>query len=168
MLNIEFNGVNTPFLSVYDKYYKKIYNFILRQINNEENTKDLTSQTFFKAIKFLKSKNKPKINSAWLYTVASNEIKMFFRRQKKIKFIPFDESQEIKNNYADENDGLKYLKLERLKQLLTNLKQDEKIMIQLHFFEDMSYRDMGKMLKKSEGALRVRMHRILKGLKEMF
>jgi len=52
-----------------------------------------------------------------------------------------------------------------VKKFLTSLKPDEQNLISLRFYEKFSYAEIGEILKKKEGAVKVQTHRILKKLR---
>ena len=74
MINVK-NGDIDSLVPLFDKYHIKLYNFFLRLTRNRETAEDLTSNTFFKALDYIKKKN-PKIKnfSAWIYKIATNEL----------------------------------------------------------------------------------------------
>jgi RNA polymerase sigma-70 factor (ECF subfamily) len=84
------------FRPLYDKYFDRIFRFIYRRTENEEVTADLTSQTFLKALKKLdKYSFKGVPFSAWLYRIADNEVKAFYRLSFKKRVLSLD-GEEIK------------------------------------------------------------------------
>jgi len=69
---------------LYDKYIKKIYDFIYFKTTHKETAEDLTSQTFFKALEKIKTFNSDKGTfSAWLYQIARNTVIDHYRTMKK-------------------------------------------------------------------------------------
>lgn len=71
------------FAKLYDQYYSKIFSYILKRAADFEIAQDITSETFFKALKKLwqfRWRNIP--FSAWLYRIANNEIANYFRKNK--------------------------------------------------------------------------------------
>ena len=87
-----------------NKYYEPIYNYIFHRIIDKENADDLTSSTFLKAMKFIIRKN-PKIENfhAWIYKIATNEILMFKRGDKKrSKNILIEEYNIQISNFTDD------------------------------------------------------------------
>ncbi|MCD6550128.1 sigma-70 family RNA polymerase sigma factor, partial [bacterium] len=78
----------------YDKYYPQIFGYILKRVVDLEIAQDITSETFFKALKNLwKFRWKNISFCAWLYRIANNEIANYFRKNKKYS-ISLDELEE--------------------------------------------------------------------------
>lgn len=128
---------------LYDRYYQPVFRYILRRTTNIELTKDLTSETFFKALKHLNRfrwKNIP--FSAWLYRIAGNEVNGFYRKQKKFMRISLSNLPEI----SAKDDIMEELRmaeeeLERKKEFMEvhekifKLKPFYQTVITLRFFE---------------------------------
>jgi len=80
---------------VYGHYYPKIFGYVLKRTANLEIAQDITSETFFKALKKLWQFRWRNISfSSWLYKIATNEINKYFRRGK-YKSASIDELQEL-------------------------------------------------------------------------
>jgi len=83
------------FAELYDKYYSQIFGYILKRVADLEIAQDITSETFFKALKNLWKFRWKNISfcvypvghrrcsfGAWLYRIANNEIANYFRKNK--------------------------------------------------------------------------------------
>ena len=69
------------FAGLYDHYYPRIFGYVLRRTANLEAAQDITSETFFKALRKLWQFRWRNISfSSWLYKIASNEISQYFRQ----------------------------------------------------------------------------------------
>ena len=74
------------FGALYEKYFRRIFSFIYRQIDDEDITSDLCSQTFGSAINNAgKYQFRGVPVSAWLYKIASNEVNKYYRKKKSDK-----------------------------------------------------------------------------------
>ena len=153
-----------------NKYYEPIYNYIFHRIIDKENTDDLTSSTFLKAMKFIIRKI-PKIENfhAWIYKIATNEILMFKRGDKKrSKNISIEEYNiQISNFTDDTSENIdKNNEYAVLYKEMECLNEKEKTLIILHFFEKKTYHDISKILNIKENTLRPMMTRTLRKLKK--
>jgi RNA polymerase sigma-70 factor (ECF subfamily) len=159
------------FMAQYDEFYDRIYNYIFRSILHTETTEDLTSNTFFKALRYIRKKNtRVKNFSAWIYKIATNEIlsHLKYKRGKKTVSID-DEKLSLGKVLADEkcNPVDKYVDFLMVKEALGKLKDIERIMVEIHFFEGKDYSEMSQVLNMKESTLRSRIHRLLKKLKKL-
>ncbi len=95
------------FKPLYAKYYNPIFRFIYRRTDDEALAADLSSQTFLKAILSLKKfkwQNKP--FGAWLFRIATNEVKKHFRDRKEIFVIEEDkimDRPELRDEWLSHN-----------------------------------------------------------------
>ena len=104
MLQIDSNEDEKSFIKLYDKYYKKIFNYIFRSILHKETSEDLTSNTFLKALNFIKKKNPTIKNfSAWIYKIATNEILMHHRYKGGKNNVSLDDEKNQLQNILNNN-----------------------------------------------------------------
>jgi RNA polymerase sigma-70 factor (ECF subfamily) len=158
------------FLRFYDKFYKKIFNFILRHVFHRETAEDLTSQTFFKALRFVK-KNTPNIDNfnAWIYKLATNEILMHHRKKGvKSTFSIEDEREQVRTVLIEQKSVAPdmYVDFMAVRQELKKLQPREALIIELYYFEQKSYAEISEIVNIKETTLRSMIHRSLKKLKE--
>lgn len=168
----DLNEIEKLFIDSYDKFYDKIYNYIFRSIPNKELSEDLTSNTFFKALKYLKKNSKKIVNiKSWLYKIATNEILMHHRYNKD-KIIINCENEDFQsylmmneNILSIGNNEIDFL---AVKQAINELKSLEKVIIEMHYFENMDYQEISEILDIKVNTLRSLMHRTLKKLNDYF
>lgn len=148
---------------LYRKYFPKINNFVFHRVNNESDRHEIVSNVFFKAMKklslfrFIDSRKSS--FSAWLYRIAVNEINQFYRNQKRERKI-------VEMHQFNQVDGTDMsFSFELVKAKMQQFKQEDQNLIALKYFEKLSYKELGEIYKKSEGAMKVKMHRLLNRLR---
>jgi RNA polymerase sigma-70 factor (ECF subfamily) len=149
----------------YTKYYQKICLYIQSKGVVKEQAELLTSNVFFKAIENVK-KFEDRGNSfgAWLYKIASNEIAQSYRDNQKVRF---EEINEVVLNYS-ENDLNIDEKIIKIKKALSYLNSKQLRIIQLRYFEKMSFREISKELKINESNAKVSCFRALEQLRNIY
>ena len=155
------------FAPLYDKYYKPIFLFIFRRTEDEDLTADLTQHVFIAAminIKRYEFKGVP--FSAWLYRIALNEISMYFRKTKKERTISIEQN-DIKNIFEEVKENENEEKINKLTAVLAKLKPDEMQLVELRFFEQHAFAEIGLILGISENNAKVKMYRLLDKLKKL-
>lgn len=155
------------FAPIYNKYYDEIFGFVYKRVADEDMTADVTSMVFYKALyKLEKFKFKGLPFSAWLYRIAINEVNQHFRKQKKeTRFISID---EVQVGSFFESLEIAVNKEERIIELLEVIKPTELELIELRFFEEYSYREIGQVLGLSETNAKTKTFRVLKKLKKIY
>lgn len=157
------------FAPLYDKYYKQIFLFIYRRADDEEISADLTSQVFMKAIINLpKYEFKGVPFSAWLYRIASNEVNQHFRKHKTTRAISIEDSGiDRLAHELSELDEDAAIKEQVLTEGLQHLSKDEIQYIELRFFEDHSFKEIGFILNITENNAKVKTYRILDKIRKV-
>ena len=161
---------NNPkaFKKLYEKYYAVIFGFILKRTNDKDTTADITQQVFLNALTNIqKYTHKGLPFSAYLYRIAINECNGFFRKIKNTRFIVVDE--ECTNSLIDELviDDNRDAKLNKLTKVIEKLEGKEIQLLELRFFENRPFKEVGYILSISENLAKVKTYRLLSKMKKM-
>ena len=148
----------TRFGDLYEENFARVYAFIARRVHNRQETQDITSQVFARALANLQQfewQGKP--FAAWLYRLAANAISDHYRaKSRELSWqqpeITPDEI-EIAENRA------------MLSRCLERLPDEQRRVVILRFFEEKSIRDIAAQLDKSEGAIKQLQFRALQKLR---
>jgi RNA polymerase sigma-70 factor, ECF subfamily len=155
------------FERLYIKYYEPILKFVYKRVESLDDTRDITSTVFIKALSSIsKYKDMGFPFSSWLYRIAINEINMFYRRSKKSRVISLNE-RGLKN-IASESSDVDTEALMALKRSLLHLSPDELFLIELRFFEDKAFAEIGEILDITEANAKVRTYRALDKLRNIY
>jgi RNA polymerase sigma-70 factor (ECF subfamily) len=164
------------FGELYDQYYSRIFNYVLRRVANLEIAQDITSEVFFKALKNLGQfhwRNVP--FSSWLYRIAINQITDYFRKGKHEMFSLEEVSEPISNSSLSaetevikaEEELKKHEDFLILHQSISRLPIKYQDVITLRFFENKQIKEIGEILGKREGTIKSLLHRGLKKIKKL-
>lgn len=152
----------------YNKYFQDIYYFIYRRVSEESLAEDLTADAFLKAYQKLHTFKEMGVPfSAWLFRIALNEVNMHYRSSKKTIMISIERTQvnmireEIHQELQEEN-------MVFLGNALGSLKDKDRQMIEMRFFEKMSFREIGLIFGITENNAKVKVYRIIEKLKKFF
>ncbi|MCX7756737.1 MAG: sigma-70 family RNA polymerase sigma factor [candidate division WOR-3 bacterium] len=129
------------FRILYDNYKNQIYQFIRFKVKNSEDTKDLVIQTFTKAFQKIKTLKTPEAFGSWLYKIAENEVKMYFRTQR-LKSNPTVNTSKSFNPHPD-------IQSIRVKEALNKLTAIEQNLIYYRYFENRSVPEIAELTAKS-------------------
>lgn len=151
---------------LYEKYYEPIFIFIFKKIQNETLTGDICSHTFIKAMSNLeKYEDRGFPFSSWLYRIASNEVNQYFRKSRKNITVEVDENslkslaEEI---VTDDRD----VQLMKILSAIEKLPLEKSQLIELRFFEELSFKEIGSIFAISEASAKMRIYRIIETLKK--
>lgn len=158
------------FRFLYEANYEVIFRFLYRKVNDEALAADLTAQTFIKALTNIqKFEYKGVPFSAWLYRIASNEFLKYYRKEKRIPVYSLEEETAKKlTNFSEElADERQQERINQLTKILEKLPTKDMQMIELRFFEDKSFKEIGFILETTESAAKMRTYRIIEKIKSV-
>ena len=151
------------FGQIYNLFLKRIYRFVYFSVHNHEQAEDITQNTFLRAWRSLVSFSTSRGSfQAFLFAIARNLVIDWYRKKKEISLEAItDPSYQEDTSEKITQDEEK----QQLNRVLSKLKFLERQIVTLRYFEELSFFEIGKVVHLSEGAVRVRLHRILKQLK---
>lgn len=164
------------FGELYDEYYARIFNYILRRTASIEIAQDVTSEVFFKALKNLKRFRWRGIPfSSWLYRIATNEIANYFRNHRHVQYdLEVVSNRGNITNPSAETEILEAeAELQRHREFLMLHKNINKLpakyqeVITLRFFENKQLKEISEILGKREGTVKSLLHRGLEQLRKL-
>jgi len=160
------NNHKKAFSQIYDDYIDRIYRFIFFKVNSDEIAKDLCSETFLRGWQSFKD-NKKEIENpqAFLYQIARNLVIDHYREKGRTQIVSADYVSVTDPRQDLEEQALSRSDLDTIKLALTDLKDNYQELVVLHYINDLSIPEISKLVNKSEGAVRVTLHRALKSLR---
>jgi len=151
------------FVKLYNNYYDRIYNFILKRTGHVETAEDIVSETFIKVFNNLdKYQFQGYSFSAWLYRVASNLMIDHFRKEGKHKNVDIDEYPNIADSHSADEHTLALESQEEVKLILNKLPERERQVLELKFFAQLSNQEIAEVMKISISNTGVLIYRALK------
>lgn len=156
------------FAPLYEKYHEQIFRYIDQRMDDRELAYDVTSQVFLKAIKNIhKFEYRGVPLGSWLYRIAKSELNQAFRNRKAKRAINIDKTHvaTFMEVFKEEENELNR---KRLFDALDKLKDVDLQLIELRYFEDRPYREIGEILAIKENNAKVKTFRALEKLKQLF
>ncbi|MGM0608206.1 MAG: RNA polymerase sigma factor [Candidatus Muiribacteriota bacterium] len=151
------------FDKIYEKYFDKIYFYVLSITCNPEDAKDISQETFIKIFTSEKDLTNIKNLKAYIFRIARNLTMDKFRLLKKIKiFLSSIKYEDV--YFYDENKEKKYMKL---LSSLKMLKNNDRNILHLRYYENMSYDEISECEKVKTGTVMSRLNRAKSALKEV-
>jgi len=167
------DNLKKRFSQIFDKNIDKIYRFIFLKVSSPEIAEDLTSETFLKAWEAFQKTQNPisstqkeiKNPSAFLYKIARNLITDHYREKGKVQIISADYVRMFDPRTNLEEKAALTSDIDTIRLALSNLKEDYQDVIIWYYLNQFSISEIAQTLGKSEGAVRVMLHRALGALK---
>jgi len=152
------------FGELYSIYLDRIYRYVFYQIKDKMAAEDTTEEIFVKAWKAIDScKGKEQTFLPWLYRIAHNYVIDIFRSKQKELVVEMETVAEI----SDHRPGVEIeLEHQQLLDMITSLPQNQRQVIILKFIEGLDNREIGQIMHKNQGAIRVLQMRALAALRQ--
>jgi RNA polymerase sigma-70 factor (ECF subfamily) len=156
---------------LYERYVKKIYNYMYYRTGNEHDAEDLTARVFQRALAHLEHYTERGLPfSAWLYRIAHNLVANWHRDQGRHTVLPLEHvaSQELQALGAERPEAMTETRQEReaLRQAVRRLPGERQELLILKFVERLSNAEIGAIMNRSEGAVKSLYHRTLLALRD--
>jgi len=153
------------FAALYREYAARVYRYIYARVSNHQDAEDLTSQVFEAVLKGLGG-FKGRMNfSAWIFTIARNKVVDSYRR--RTPQVSLDVADTIPAEYSDPLSSLlDQEELGNLVSLVKTLDEEKQELIHLRFAAGLTYAEISDVIGKSEGAVKMSVHRLLQQLQE--
>ena len=150
---------------LYDRYSRKIYSYVLYHVGDENLAEDLTASVFIKVLGAIDSSKAWDLSfSGWLYRIAHNAVVDNFRRRKNQTTLPLDEGLvAVGDDPVSTAEG--HIAFESVKAALVYLTDEQRTVVQLKFFEQLTNLEVAGVMGKTEGAIKSLQYRALASLR---
>ncbi|MHB1326472.1 MAG: RNA polymerase sigma factor [Thermoleophilia bacterium] len=158
------------FGEIYDQFHNRIYFYVLRQVGSAADAEDITAEVFLDVLENICSyKNRGSGFTPWLFRIARNDVIDYFRRRqlrtRKANELVRDLQQtavDSKEDYREEDWDDRELQL-----AFRRLPREQQQVLFLRLNANLSSKEVGEVLSKSEGAIKALQHRALTTLKKL-
>lgn len=157
------------------RYKDSIYFMLLKMVNNKADAEDLTLEAFGKAFMRLEQYSPKYAFSTWLFRIASNNC-IDHLRKKKMKTTSIDQSEDDEGiatifltspNLNPEQEAIRKQKMKMMRELVEKLKPQYKMLIELRYFQDLSYDEIAVKLEIPLGTVKAQLFRARTVLKDI-
>lgn len=161
------------FTNLLNLYWAEVYNYILKRTNNETDAEDIVIETFSKAFTNIVKYDDTYAFNTWLISIAKNVHIDMIRKKKNHPFLNInDENQQTLNYIIDdsmniEDEIIQQQNLAIFKNYLTLLKPNYREVIEMRFFQEMSYNEIAESLQEPLNNVKVKIMRAKKLLAEI-
>ncbi len=163
------HGNQQAYASLMERYEHSVYHAMFRMVRNSEDATDLTIEAFGKAFCNLVSYVPRHAFSTWLFRIAINNCIDHIRR-KRLVLLSLDESAEAEGDgdFAEslrdrgrnpEEQIIREQRLELMRRVLLQLDAKYRLMIEMRYFEEMSYEEISEELNIPLGTVKAQLYR---------
>jgi RNA polymerase sigma-70 factor, ECF subfamily len=153
---------------IYRRYAPALYAFFYRQVGDVQDAEDLTATTFGKMLASLGRYREQGRFEAWLFGVARHVLQNERRRQRAHVDMESVAPQLADPAPPPESQVLQSEEARLLHALVEDLPADQRAALVLRFFGDLSMDEIGAIMGRSAGAIKMLIHRGMTTLRERY
>jgi len=167
-LNRAIQGDPDAFSVLYERYVKRIYNYIFYRTGSPPDAEDLTERVFHRAFGHIQSfTNRGVPFSAWLYRIAHNLVANWHRDNSRRREVPLEDRTTLGvHRTHPEMELVQNQEKEVLLQVIRRLPEERQQLLILKFVERLSNQEVAVIMNRSEGAIKSLYHRTLLALRD--
>jgi len=158
------SGDDHSFIQLFQLYEKDIYRTVYIYVNNEQDAFDLVQETAYRAFKAMKGLQQPQYFKTWLIKIAINCTLDFLRKSKKLTQRSIKELEYIQERFEDNFEEIDLQVT--LQQLMELLDPQEKSVIILRFYHDLTLHEIASTLSIPQGTAKTIYYRAVHKLRE--
>ena len=147
------DGDKDAFAFLVERYQGAVYAYCLNQVSSEEDAKDTTQEVLLKAYLNLGQLKTPHAFRSWLYTIASNECRMWHRKHEAHEPLEADTQPATTPHGSDLETRL------TVKEEIDALPESQRLVILMHYFSGFTLKEIGEFLGTSREAIKARLFR---------
>jgi RNA polymerase sigma factor (sigma-70 family) len=162
-------GDQRAYAELMERYRSSIYHMMLKMVNNRDDADDLTLEAFGKAFNKLNTYAPKYAFSTWLFKIASNNC-IDYIRKKRLNLLSIDDSVEkdgaqsfstnLKSNILDpEERFIRDQRVKLMRTVMNKLTVKYRLMIELRYFEELSYDEIAQELDIPLGTVKAQLFR---------
>lgn len=161
-------GSQTAFSYLLDSYWSEVYNFQLKRTQNENDAEDITIQTFSKAFDKIHTYKEEYVFKTWLITISKNtHIDILRKKNTSILSETTNNKEDKINAIADisptpEDQIITEQNLAKLLLDIKQLKPKYQEIINLRYFQELSYKEIANHLNEPMNNVKVKLLRAKK------
>jgi len=155
------------FAELYRRHLTRVYRYLVAHVGNSKDAEDLTSQTFLAALEGIRSFRGKGSFAAWILGIASKKRFMFFRSRGYRLEVPLEAAVQYPSpGLSTDKAAAHQMRLGSISRALRQISPDRAEALILTYFGGLSQAEAGRILNKSEAAIKMLIARGLQDLRE--
>lgn len=153
---------------LFDRYNKRLYNYLVRMTMDRDAAEDLTQNVFVRLIRYRNSYKEGLKFQSWIYQVARNVFSDHYQASRNENRSTMD-IERFSDQLADANESQRQEEQERLLiRSLAMLNDDQRELLVLTRFQHLKYEEVAQLLNTTVANIKVKVHRAIGKLRENY
>jgi RNA polymerase sigma factor (sigma-70 family) len=162
------NGDLQQASALFERYNKRIFNFLARLTMDRALAEDLTQNVFLRIIKYRNSYREGARFQSWIYQVARNVFSDHYQVHKN-KFSDFVDVEKVSDSLYDPEESETMDEQEKLLQRsMAKLSDEQRELLILTRFQHMKYEEVATIMDTTVANIKVKVHRAILKLREHY
>jgi RNA polymerase sigma-70 factor (ECF subfamily) len=150
---------------LYRRYLDRVYGYAFYVLGDHHDAEDATERTFVAALAAIDGfRDRGSTFRAWLFRIAHNQLANAVRSRRRHRAVPLDLALVPASDADPAREAFASDDARRVRRALATLSDERRQVLVLRFVDGLSAREIGDVLDRSEGAVRVLQHRALREL----
>ena len=153
---------------LFERYNRRIYNFLARMCMDGVVAEDLTQNVFLRIIKYRTSYREGARFQSWIYQIARNVFSDHYQTIKN-RYSDFVDVEKLKDHIPDSEDREMQNEKEMLLQRsMARLTEEQRELLVLTRFQQMKYEEVAALMDTTVANIKVKVHRAIIRLREFY
>ena len=139
----------------------KLYNFIQKSVNFSEDTDDIFQETVMRAFRYFYSYKKEKKFSTWIFSIAHNEVKKYFRKARK--YVSAANIDRLRSSEQDDSHEL----VKEVYRFAERLKPKHRQVFFLFYYNGFSISEVSQITGIKEGTIKFMLNQARNNLRNI-
>jgi RNA polymerase sigma-70 factor (ECF subfamily) len=163
-------GNGKAFEQLFDWFQKEVYRMVYYRTQSQQDAEDLTQEIFIRAYKKISSLKEAGRFRTWLFSIAINRIRDFYRKKRIQNFFSLsdlDEDALQEHSFHDQESPAQIQNLikqdfwKQVEKFLERLSEMEREVFLLRFLDQLTIAEISRILKQSESTVKTHLYRAL-------
>ncbi len=155
---------------LFERYHRALFGFLYHSTSHRSTSEDLVQTVFYRMLKYRHTFSGEGEFRTWMYHLARNVLNDEYKKTNRLFYQ--ENYIEISDKSYSESDLEAHLEQieanEILEKSLSKLSNEYREVLVLSRFQDLSYQEIGEILNISEANVKVRVHRAIKELRNIY
>ncbi|MFY0603531.1 MAG: sigma-70 family RNA polymerase sigma factor [Flavobacteriaceae bacterium] len=158
---------DAAFSELLDMYQERLYWHIRKLVATHENADDVLQNTFIRVYRGIENFQEKSTLHTWMFRIAYNESMRLLEKEKKrlstsLEDITLTQYEQLKQSEYFDGDALQI----KLQKILLQLTEKQRLVFQMKYFDDLSFRQISEVLEVPESTLKSAYYTVVKIIEE--
>ncbi|MEO9511191.1 MAG: RNA polymerase sigma factor [Flavobacteriaceae bacterium] len=169
-INEVIQGNTKSFVILIDRYKHMVFTLAMKMLDNREEAEEVAQDVFVKVYQVLSGFKKDSKFSTWLYKITYNQsLDYLKKRGRNVRTSSIDTDKEYQwstvENVLDQLQRKERIAI--IKDAVNQLAMEDAVIVTLHYFEELSLKEISKVIGRNTNVIKVRLFRSRKRLAQL-